>query len=105
MAKVRFTDVDEFLAELRIDQDHIVRGIVRVTNRWKRADSLPLMSLTVVASFQTSDAVVLLESGCGSFMPGLGEEEQTRAVATKRREQIEALVKELGHEVRAGVFE
>lgn len=105
MAVVKFNDVDEFLAELKLDAADVDRRVVRVTSRWRRCEPQPLQSLSVVATYVADGQVVLLECPCGTFFPDLPEGAEARNRCSKRREAIEAFATGLGLEVRAGVFE
>lgn len=107
MAIVKFNDIGEFLAELRLDAGEVQRKILRVTNRWRRVDTYPIQSLSVVATYVTEvdGQLVFLESQCGEFMPDSAEAQRVRDTAEKRRASVEAFASGLGLEVRAGVFE
>lgn len=107
MATTKFNDVDDFLAELKLDAaaGEVDRLIVRVTNRWRTVPGSPLHALAVVASYTVADQVVSLESNCGSFFPPMQEDEKAKATADKRRAAIELVAEKCGLQVRAGVFE
>jgi hypothetical protein len=109
MATAKFNYVDDFLAELRLDAaaGEVDRLILRVVNLWERPNgTLPITVLSVVASYTVGGEPVRLENRCGSFMSGVGdEEEKAKAVAVARREAIEAAAKECNLQVRGGVFE
>ena len=107
MPKVKFNDVTDFLAELSRDAaaGEVDRGIVRLTRRWRRVEPAPFQSLAVVASYTCGDQVVLLEAGCGTFLPDLPEAEKVKEIAAKLVERIEDAARMFDLQVRAGVFE
>jgi hypothetical protein len=105
MATVKFGDVGEFIEELKRDAANVERSIVRLTYRWRSADPSPIRSMSVVASAVIGGHIVTLEERCGSYFPDTSDAQEVAAAAAKKLGAIEAAAKELGLEVRAGVFE
>jgi hypothetical protein len=107
MVTVKFNDVDEFVANLRQDADLVERKLVRLTFRHKAADpTLPIRSMSLVASAVVGGQVVTLLTDCGSYMQGSADEHgQVAAAARAAAGKVEAVARELGLEVRPGVIE
>lgn len=103
--QVNFTDVDEFLDELRKDAGAVDRGIVRVTHLY-RTTLLPMIRSFVVATARVGDTVLQLEIGCGELLGHGGGEhnDKTHASAAKIKAELEAGAHQLGLEVRAGML-
>jgi hypothetical protein len=103
MTVVKFTNVAEFVAELRADAGLIDRGILRATHSWR--SSPPLTVLSVLATAVVAGRLVVLECRCGAYMfaDTDGADAAGRAVATMTA--LRALAAELKLELRPGVFE
>jgi hypothetical protein len=115
--KVRFSIIEEFLAELRLDtpvEDTSVGGvwdehILRVTRTYEQTKQPIILHCHVLATCVIRDKIVELRQYCGQIWdvtdhePPSNAETQTRAEAllAQLREAAEAL----GLEVRAGVYE
>jgi len=115
MATVKFNSVEEFLEELKKSQPS--PGIVRVTFLSKQSSLSPnIRHLLLVSTFllrgwvgaeqRPIEDIVRLDKFCGSTW-GLNTEEDMKVHerAQAAAKQIEDICKELGYEVRAGVFE
>jgi hypothetical protein len=101
--KVNFHDPDEFLDELRKDQDRIDRKLLRVTVRRRYAP--PFVHVAVVATAVVGNSVVTLEHRVGEVFAG---DEAGSSIPGKIQAGLDRLTAEaekLGLEVRAGVFE
>jgi hypothetical protein len=100
---VSFHDLEEYLAELRIDKDRIDRGILRVTARRRYGN--PFVTTAVVATAVVEGVLVKLEHRVGDAFAGdetaAGLDEKTRTALGKLSDAGNSL----GLDVRAGVFE
>jgi len=106
--KVRLSVVEEFLAELEAEQNHVEDSIVRLTFQYKQSKSLPfLYSMSVVAGFVVRGKLVYLKQPCGDIMQGQDTEGNQKT--KQRAEAIAAQVEEKGQAlnlfVRKGMFE
>jgi hypothetical protein len=116
--KVRFSTIEEFLAELQLDapiHDTSVGGvwdehILRVTRQYHPTPHVPLEHLFVLATCGIRGKVVELRQPCGQVMRiphgeshALNEPVEARADALLDDLRRAALA--LGLEVRAGVYE
>src|SRR5262245_8014095 len=102
--KVYFNDVDEFLTEIRQDTTLMQRSILRLTLR--RRYRSPFVQVSLVSTAQVGKTVVMLEHRLGETFTGdieTGTELSKRAEALM--EKINTAARELGLEVRPGVFE
>ena len=100
---VSFHDLDEYLAELRIDKDRIDRGILRVTVR--RRYGSPFVTVYVVATATIDGTLVKLEHRVGEAFAG---DEKANGITDKAQTALDTLAeagRSLGLDVRAGVFE
>ncbi len=100
---VSFHDLEEYLAELRIDKDRIDRGILRVTVR--RRYGSPFVTVSVVATATVEGVLVKLEHRVGEAFAG---DEKANGLTDKAQAVLDKLTeigKSLGLDVRAGVFE
>ena len=65
-AKVRFSVVEEFLAELAAEPQAVEDRIVRVTLNYQQSPQVPFVyHLSVVASFLAHGKLVYLKQACG----------------------------------------
>jgi hypothetical protein len=109
MAHVLFTEIDEFLEELGRDaRAGAVRDrIVRVTRRFKPAESCPTLThLSVVATYVARAQVVTLERHMGTLW-GKSFEGQDAPVLEKAGQlvnRITSAAERLGLETRAGII-
>ena len=100
---VSFHDLEEYLAELRIDKDRIDRGILRGPVR-RRCGS-PFVAVSVVATVTVEGVLVKLEHRVGEAFAG---DEKANGLTDKAQATLNTLTdagKSLGLDVRAGVFE
>jgi len=105
---VKFNDLNEFLAEMEKDRDEITRGIVRVTTlrEQSKAPSFPFLFYTVIATYRRGDEIVRLDRFCGNYWPKVeskGNEETERNIKDAYK-ALDEKIKELGLEMRAGVY-
>lgn len=115
-SSVRFSEVDEFLAELAGDADDVARRIVRVSLRFTPSKLMPsARNVEMVAGYELTGGagVVRMERWLGDFWvePGARDvwvEPGDRDVldrADAMQARIVAAVNDLGLECRPGVFE
>lgn len=100
---VSFHDLEEYLAELRIDKGRIDRGILRVTVR--RRYGSPFVTVSVVATTTVEGVLVKLEHRVGEAFAG---DEKANGLTDKAQAALDMLTEagmSLGLDVRAGVFE
>jgi hypothetical protein len=109
MARVLFTETEEFLEELERDaRDGAVQdGIVRVTRHFKAAENFPALTLlSVVATYVSRTQVVTLERHMGVLW-GKGFEGQDAPVLERASHLISRIVsaaERLGLKTRAGII-
>ncbi len=102
--KVQFHAIEEFLTEITKDKERIDRGILRVTVLRRFHD--PFVHLFLLATAVLGGTIVRLDQRLGECFAA-----DTTAVAGigKKAEELMARLereaKQLGLEVRAGVFE
>ena len=115
---VRFTNPDEFIAELRLAvQAHQVEQLrLRVTNHFKQVPNLPYQQQLVVAGFIETQwggspqqahfrRLTQLRHYCGDrWWQANSEDEKTIARAQQLVERLAEVAFELGLEVRHGIF-
>ena len=106
--KVRFSVVEEFLAELEEEQNHVEDSIVRLTYQYEQSKSVPFIySLSVVAGFAVRGKLIYLKQACGDVWQG--EQIDKGEKAKEKAEHIAAQVEEKAHAlnlfVRRGIFE
>jgi hypothetical protein len=107
MARVLFTEEDEFLGELERDAraGAVQDGIIRVTRRCKRVESCPTLThLSVVATYVARAQVITLERPMGTLW---GFEDQDTPILEKADQlvnRITSAAERLGLEVRAGMI-
>lgn len=100
---ISFHDINEFLAELRLDNDRIDRNILRVTVR--RRYGSPFVTVSVVATATIGGVLVKLDHRIGEAFAG---DEKATGLTDKTQAALGRLTeagKSLGLDVRAGVFE
>lgn len=100
---VSFHDLEEYLAELRLDKDRIDRGVLRVTVRRRYGN--PFVTVSIVATATVDGVLVKLEHRIGESFAG---DEKTNGLTDKAQTTLDTLTeagKSLGLDVRAGVFE
>jgi len=106
--KVRFSMVEEFLAELEEEQNHVEDSIVRFTFQYEQSVSVPfLYCMSAVAGFVVRGKLVYLKQICGDIMQGQETEgnQKTRQKAEAIAAQIEGKAAALNVFVRRGMFE
>ncbi len=106
--KVRFRVVEEFLAELEAEQNHVEDSIVRLTFQYEQSKQVPfLYHMSVVAGFAVRGKLVYLKQVCGDLMQGQDTEGNYKT--KQKAEAIAAQVEEKGQAlnlfVRRGMFE
>lgn len=100
---VCFNDPDEFLDEVRRDRNRVARGILRLTVRRRYGN--PFVTVAVVASAMIENTVVRLDHRVGEAFAG---DEAANGLAAKAQAVLDKLAeaaRNLGLEVRAGVYE
>jgi hypothetical protein len=109
MITVRFNSEGEFIDELKAGPP--CEKIVRVTKSFELSQTLPIQNITVLATAVRDGRVIRLSRYVGQRFANRfanHEDEVSRRVdetAEKIMAEIEAAAKELGLEVRAGVYE
>jgi hypothetical protein len=106
--KVRFSVVEEFLADLEAEKDHIEDSIVRLTYQYEQSTSVPFIyHMRIVAGVVVRGKLVYLKQACGDVWQGQGAAPDTQAKdrAAAIAAQIEAKAASLNLSVRHGVFE
>ena len=109
MVRVRFSDVDEFVEELRFSRDVVRGGIVRVTGLFRASEAMPgTRAASLVATALLEGGLLLrLDTPCGRLW-GDGKDAasaETRERLEALRERVLAACRELGLETRAGIYE
>lgn len=105
MMRVRFSDVDEYLEELRKDAPLVDRKILRLTNSFQaRSFSPHIHTLTVMATARVNDSVVVLEASCGDLWGQSVPDEETLGRADAIHSRIKQTAADLELEVRAGLL-
>lgn len=113
MATVKFNHPDEFIDELQKEFGGLKAGLIptippilRLTNLFRTIPEIaPIMSLTVVATIRVRDDIIKLERYCGQIWKMESQDKPTQERAEEVHRKLEEAAKELGLEVRAGVFE
>jgi len=116
MAIVEFTSVEEFCDELRKEKGNIQRRIVRITNLftpphlYRNIRHVKVLATFVVGPFTSAlvpaeAQIIRLERYCGDVWGIQVQDDPVFERSRKATEQIEAVCKELGLEVRPGVIE
>ena len=108
--KVRFSRVEEFLEELKLEAEggHVTDGIVRVTCSYQPARDAPhISSVTVIAGVVVKGKLVELQKACGLLVdfPSDQESHKTWERAHEAMQQVRTAAGELGLSVRQGVFD
>ena len=106
--KVRFSVVEEFLAELEAEQNHVEDSIVRLTYQYEQSKSVPfLYSMSAVAGFVVLGKLVYLKQICGDIMQSQETEgnQKTRQKAEAIGARVEEKAGALNVFVRRGMFE
>ena len=107
-AKVRFSVVEEFLAELAAEPQVVEDRIVRLTFNYQQSPQVPFVYyLSVVAGFLAHGKLVYLKHACGDVWQGeqIDKGEQAKSKAEHIAQQIEAHAQALTLMVRRGIFE
>jgi hypothetical protein len=102
--RVRFSDANEFLAELGADRELVERGIVRVTTRRRPIHSGAVIRLELVAGAIVEGRPVLFERLAGDLWGHADDDGVTKA-AQRDLDALEAGIVDLGLEVRPGLLE
>ena len=104
---VIFNAVEEFLKELATDKAVIERKIVRLTALSQHAQTVPLRSLFVVATYKAAGELVEFRGHVDDLWGMAHLESEKRAIqkSLELSHQIEEECKRLGLEVRAGMHE
>lgn len=101
---VRFTSTADFVEELTRDAARVERGIVRLS--FRTTYSVPMFSVSMLATAVIAGHVVTLHRYCGSYMfSGSQESRLVGEDAEKQADLIRTAVAELQLEIRQGVYE
>ena len=107
--KVRFSVVEEFLDELRLEQHEVEDEIVRQTCQYEQSQQVPfLFYLSVVAGFVVRGKLIELKQACGDILqcpPETAGNQKARAKAERITQQIENAVEGMNLALRRSVFE
>lgn len=108
-ATIRFSDVDEFIDELRKDFIHIEHGIVRVTRTWRPSRETPaIQHVSVVATAIVRGHIVRFErcfgDDWGPNFAGPSRDAILRGSEEALR-TLEDYCQKAGLHFRAGIFE
>jgi hypothetical protein len=109
--KIRFSTVDEFLAELTKEcksssGSYVIEDqILRLTYSYRQDPHVPLQYLSVVAGVVIRGKIVELHQYVGQFMSNHESSLGVKAEAAIILAKIDATARELQLEVRAGMFE
>ena len=106
--KVRFSVVEEFLAELDEEQNHIEDSIVRLTYQYEQSKSVPFIyHMSVVAGFVVRGKLVYLKQFCGDVWQGeqIDKGEKAKEKAAEIAIQVESKAEALNLSARRGMFE
>jgi hypothetical protein len=102
---VRFSDVSEFIEELRKNKSGIYGGILRVTRKFDHWPDIPkIYNIYVVATYKIDDVIVRLDVYCGDTF----NEEHTKKADQEGDKIISKLKKasiDLGLSCRAGMYQ
>src|SRR5262245_37977817 len=105
---VKFSDPQEFLAELGKDAHLVLRKIVRVTKLIRPTKMAPnIRMISVVATARVAGDILRFERYCGDHW-GQGFESTngpTMDKAERLQVELETACQSIGLEVRAGVIE
>jgi hypothetical protein len=99
-----FTEVDEFIADLRADRELVERGIVRLTKLARPAMHGAITRVSVHAGAIVDGRPVVLERYVGELW-GHPRDADVQVAATGLLDEIDAAIRELGLEPRAGHLE
>lgn len=97
----RFTDVDEFVADLRVDRQLVERGIVRLTKIARPAMNGAITRVWVHAGAIVDGRAVVLERYIGDLWRAEADA-NVQAAATAIVDELEVAILELDLEPRAG---
>ncbi|MBI4020692.1 MAG: hypothetical protein HY369_00450 [Candidatus Aenigmarchaeota archaeon] len=104
--KVKFSVVDEFLAELRKNAGQVQGRIVRLTRSHQDDDQSPPRWIAVVAGALVSGQLIELSVSCGQdWGKGVSETERTEKRARETMDRIKKVARTLGLDVRQGHYE
>lgn len=109
MLRVSFNSVDEFLEELKEEAKagSIEGNVVRLSNLYTNSGISPnIKHVALVATFVSNSHIVRLDRYCGDYW-GINQasDQETTDKTKEFGDKIEAVCKELGLEVRSGLFE
>ena len=105
MATVKFSDPEDFLAELEKDKDLVDRGIVRLVYSFTPTKISPnIQHLSVLATALVAGQVYRLESYCGDLWRIEGQDQPVYDKGAKIKKEIEDGCAKLGLEVRGGAI-
>jgi hypothetical protein len=104
--KVQFHDVDEFLAELEKDREHVDRAIVRLTCLHTSHAELPILYVSVVATAHISGYVIRLDKHAGHYMQhAQTDRQEVHERADEIAGALQSKLESLGLEIRSGILE
>jgi hypothetical protein len=104
---VLFTDTTAYLEELASERDSVRRGLVRITKIARPAPGLAgaVTHVTVESAARIAGGDLVRFRGYVGDLWGHANDAAVQQRAGELAAEIEAGVKELGREVRAGLFE
>jgi len=103
MIRVRFNDAEEFAAELSREKPN--DNILRLTKQYQQSkDSPHIHYVSVLGSFVRDGQIIKMTTYCGDYW-GKGTDRSAVDRADKVMMELEQVARELGVEVRAGVYE
>ena len=108
IATVRFSVVEEFLAELAAEPQEVEDRIVRLTFNYAQSTQVQFVyHLSVVAGFLAHGKLVSLRHACDDVWQGHGSDqgEKAKAKAESIAHQVEERVQTLTLVIRRGAFE
>lgn len=114
MLQVSFNGVDEFIEELKkeagvgsIESSKIEGNVVRLSNLYTNSRISPnIKHVSLMATFVSNGHIVRLDRYCGDHWGiNAASDQETIDKTKKYGDKIEAVCKELGLDVRAGLFE
>lgn len=103
--RVRFTEPQEFLDELKQDRELVEREIVRASKIARPDATRILTNVSVQAGAIVAGRPIVLERYVGALWGERERDEQVHAAASELITQIKTRVEELGLELRPGLTE
>ena len=106
--KVHFSVVEEFLAELEAEQNHVEDSIVRLTHQYEQSGTAAFIyHISVIAGFVVRGKLVYLKQFCGDIWQGehVDKGDRAKEKAGQITAQIETKAEQLNLYTRQGMFE